>query len=136
MLRTKQNLALICFSHFHMFASKLSINDKTACLKTWFSCGRTRSFHYFLESSRSFSFFYPEPFICEKSVLNSRGQWSAHRGGQSNRQPYTGLPAERRTPLFFLISSRSFSVSFLGLVCCFCNRFEVVNGRTFIKICQ
>ena len=74
MLRTKQNLALICFSHFHMFASKLSINDKTACLKTWFSCGRTRSFHYFLESSRSFSFFYPEPFICEKSVLNFRGQ--------------------------------------------------------------
>ena len=45
------------FSHFHIFASKLSINDKTACLKTWFSCGRTHSFHYFLESSRSFSFF-------------------------------------------------------------------------------
>ena len=66
MLRTKQNLALICFSHFHMFASKLSINDKTACLKTWFSCGRTRSFHYFLESSRSFSFSYLEPFICEE----------------------------------------------------------------------
>ena len=124
MLHTKQNLALICFSHFHMFASKLSINDKTACLQTWFSCGRTHSFHYFLESSRSFSLFYPEPFICEKSVLNSRGQWSAHRGSQSNRQPYTGLPAERRTPFFFLTSSQSFSVSFLGLVCCFCNRFE------------
>ena len=124
MLRTKQNLALICFSHFHMFASKLSINDKTACLKTWFSCGRTRSFHHFLKSSRSFSFFYPEPFICEKSVLNFRGQWSAHRGGQSNRQPYTGLAAERRTTLFFLISPRSFSVSFLGFVRCFCNRFE------------
>ena len=124
MLRTKQNLALICFSHFHMFASKLSINDKTACLKTWFSCGRTRSFHHFQKSSLSFSFFYLEPFICEKSVLNFRGRWSAHRGGQRHRQPYTGLPAERRTSLFFLISSRSFSVSFLGLVCCFCNRFE------------
>ena len=73
MLRTKQNLTLICFSRFHMFASKLSINDETACLKTWFSCGRTRSFRHFLESSRSFSFFYPEPFICEKSVLNFRG---------------------------------------------------------------
>ena len=124
MLRTKQNLALICFSHFHMFASKLSINDKTACLKTWFSCGRTHSFHHFLKSSLSFSFFYLEPFICEKSVLNFRGRWSAHRGGQSNRQPHTGLPAERRTSLFFLTNSRSFSVSFLGLVCCFCNRFE------------
>ena len=36
MLRTKQNLAFICFSHFHMLASKPSIKDKTACLKTWF----------------------------------------------------------------------------------------------------
>ena len=124
MLRTKQNLALICFSRFHMFASKLSINYKAACLKTWFSCGRTRSFRHFQKSSRSFSFFYLEPFICEKSVLNFRSQWSARRGGQINRQPYTGLHAERRTPLFFLISSRSFSVSFLGLVRCFCNRFE------------
>ena len=70
MLRTKQNLALICFSHLHMFASKLGINDKTACLKTWFSCGRTRSFQHLLESSRSFSFSYPEPFICEEVCAN------------------------------------------------------------------
>ena len=74
-LRTKQNLTLICFSRFHMFASKLSINDETACLKTWFSCGRTRSFRHFLESSRSFSFFYPKPFICvNQSLRQSMGE--------------------------------------------------------------
>ena len=85
MLRTKQNLALICFSHFHMFASKLSINDKTACLKTWFSCGRTRSFHYFLESSRSFSFSYLEPFICEE--VCAKFSWSVVRASWRPKQP-------------------------------------------------
>ena len=35
---------------------------------------------------------------------------------ECNRQPSTGSPAERRTPLYFLTSSRSFSVSFLGPV--------------------
>ena len=124
------------FLSFSYVRKQTKHQRQNSLLEDLVSCGRTRSFHHFLKSSRSFSFFYPEPFICEKSVLNFRGQWSAHRGGQSNRQPYTGLPAERRTPLFFLISSRSFSVSFLGLVCCFCNRFEVVNGQTFIKICQ
>ena len=47
-----------------MFESKISINGKTACLKTWFSCGRTRSFSHFLESFRSFLFSYPE--VCDK----------------------------------------------------------------------
>ena len=75
-------------------------------------------------------------YLREVCVKFSRSVVSASWWCQRNRQPCTGLPAERRTPLFFLISSRSFSVSFLGLVCCFCNRFEVVNGRTFIKICQ
>ena len=77
MLRTKQNLALICFSHFHMFASKLSINDKTACLKTWFSCGRTRSFHYFLESSRSLILLSRTLHLREVCVKFSRSVVSA-----------------------------------------------------------
>ena len=51
MLRTKQDLALICFSHLHMF-------------------GRTHSFQHLLESSRSFSFSYPEPFICDEVYAN------------------------------------------------------------------
>ena len=61
--RTQHSYAFLIFI---MFASKLSINGKTACLKTWFSCGRTRSFHHFLESFRSFLFSYPEPFIWEE----------------------------------------------------------------------
>ena len=44
--------------------------------------------------------------FAKKSVLNSQSAVSAS----------TGLSAERRTPLYFLTSSRSFSVSFLGPV--------------------
>ena len=117
-LRTKQNLALLWFSHFHMFASKLSINDKTA----WF---RAVEDLVFLGEDALFSSFpgklpifviFPSRTFHLRSLCLILSQWSAHRGGQSNRQPSTGLPAERRTPLYFLTSSRSFSVSFLGPV--------------------
>ena len=118
--RTQHSYAFLIFI---MFASKLSINGKTARLKTWFSCGRTRSFHHFLASDLSYSPIQNLSFG-KKSAINSRGQWSAHRGCQSNRQPQTSLPAEQRTPLCFLTSCQSFSVSFLGFSRCFCNRFE------------
>ena len=83
MLRTKQNLAFICFSHFHMLASKLSIKDKTAC---FLEGGRTLFIISWRAPDLSHSPIQNLSFA-KKSVLNSCGQKSAHRGDQSNRQP-------------------------------------------------
>ena len=141
MLRTKQNLAFICFSHFHMLASKLSIKDKTACLKTWFPWGRRALFIISWRAPDLSHSSIQNLSFAKQSVLNSCGQKSVHRGDQRNRCPRL-VYLRNDTPLYFSWQAANLSHSrFLDLSVGFAITLskwepEAVYGRTFTKTCQ